>query len=177
VATVRDYASAHGIDVLIETGTFRGAMIHAQLAHFQLIYSIEIDRALYSTAVRLFRRHQHVHLVLGDSSDALPHVLSEVRQPSIFWLDGHYSGGTTGRGAFDSPIAKELAHIWGHDRLEHVILIDDARHFIGQGGYPTIQELGDIVRLHRPAWVCEVKDDIIRIHRPLVTPRVSSRSP
>jgi hypothetical protein len=142
-------------------------MIRAQLAHFKHIYSIEIDRALYSAAVRLFRRHQHVHLVLGDSSDALPQVLSEVRQPSIFWLDGHYSGGVTGRGALDSPIAKELAHIWRHGRFEHVILIDDARHFTGQDGYPTVQELGEIVASHRPAWVCEVRDDIIRIHPPL----------
>jgi hypothetical protein len=151
-------------------------MIQAQLGHFQQIYSIEIDRELYSAAVRLFRHRRHVHLVLGDSGDALPRVLSEVRQPAIFWLDGHYSGGTTGRGALDSPIAKELAHIWKHDRFEHIILIDDARHFTGHDGYPTIGELGEIVASHRPAWVCEVRDDIIRIHRPPMTPESSPRA-
>ena len=166
VATVREYADRFGARILVETGTFRGAMMAAQRKHFRDLYTIEIDPALHAAAVRLFRRAPNVHLVLGDSAEALPRVLSRIDERCVFWLDGHYPGGVTGRGALDSPIARELSHIWDHRVRDHVIIIDDARDFTGTNGYPTIDELRGVVHHHRPGWVCEVQDDLIRIHAP-----------
>ncbi len=164
VAAVREYADRFGARVLIETGTFRGAMMSAQRKYFRDLYTIEIDPALHAAAVKLFRRSPNVHLILGDSAAALPRVLSGINERCVFWLDGHYSGGVTGRGALDSPIAQELSHIWKHPVRDHVIIIDDARDFTGRDGYPTIDELRAVVHHHRPGWICEVADDLIRIH-------------
>jgi hypothetical protein len=82
----------------------------------------------------------------------------------LFWLDGHYSGGITAKGPLDTPIVKELDSILNHSVTGHVILIDDARCFVGENDYPTIDELREILHTERPRWVFEVKDDIIRIH-------------
>src|SRR5688500_15056436 len=87
VAAVRDYAKRFGAEILIETGTFRGAMVYAQRRHFKRIFSIEIDPALHAAAVKLFQDSPNVHLVLGDSSEALPRVLGQLNERCIFWLD------------------------------------------------------------------------------------------
>jgi hypothetical protein len=51
--------------------------------------------------------------------------------------------------------------------LNHVILIDDAREFVGTNGYPTIKELKKLVLTKRKDWSFIVKYDIIRIHKNL----------
>jgi hypothetical protein len=162
--TIRDYGRRFGARVLIETGTFHGAMVHQQRRAFQRIISIEIDEALHQKAVRLFARYPHIEILRGDSGEVIPRVLALIDEPCVFWLDGHYSGGITGRGTADTPIAKELAHIFAHRVRDHVILIDDARHFTGENDYPTLDALRAFVLGQRPGWRFEVADDIIRIH-------------
>jgi len=48
-----------------------------------------------------------------------------------------------------------------------VILIDDARCFIGERGYPKIDELKEFVLSKYSDWEFEVKDDIIRLYKRL----------
>ena len=55
----------------------------------------------------------------------------------LFWLDGHYSGEGTGGCDEVCPIIAELRLIAQSKRKDHCILIDDARLFIGEDGYPT----------------------------------------
>ncbi|MBI4494137.1 MAG: hypothetical protein HY690_15220 [Chloroflexi bacterium] len=119
---------------------------------------------MYGRAKQLFALDEHVSILHGDSSDVLPEILSKIAEPALFWLDGHYSGGVTARGKYETPVWQELQHILNHSAAWHVILIDDARCFVGQSDYPTLQETRDLVWRKHPEWLFDVAHDIIRIH-------------
>lgn len=150
--------------IFIETGTYEGEMVAAMQKRFHTIHSIEIFEPLFRMAVEKFSGSKHIHLHHGDSEDLLPAILETVDEPALFWLDAHYSGEGTGRGHIDSPIIKELKWIFAHPVKDHVILIDDARQFLGKDGYPTLEELRAFVHRNHPRSAFIVKDDIIRIH-------------
>lgn len=163
-AIVKGYQRRFGPRVMIETGTFAGEMIEAVRAHFDRIVSIELHADWYVRAVERFRGCPDVTLLHGDSGSRLPEALAMLTEPALFWLDAHYSGPVTARGALDSPIVRELAAIRAHPVTGHVVLIDDMREFSGTGGYPKV---GDLVRwIHEvdPGAVVEVRDDILRWH-------------
>ena len=165
---VAEYAERLGPRVLVETGTYTGHMVLAMLDRFERIYSIELDAILHAKVGRRFARHSHVHLLQGASEEVLPNVLEQIKQPCVFWLDAHYSGGQTARGTLDTPILQEIRCILAHCCAdEHVLLIDDARSFTGQNDYPTLEELRNVILTTKAGWHFEVKDDIIRAHRPL----------
>jgi hypothetical protein len=88
-------------------------------------------------------------------------VIPRIEGRCVFWLDGHYSGGATGRGPEDTPIRRELEHIAAAGRVWDVVLIDDARCFDGRNGYPTLDETVLFLeqRLHS---VVAVAEDVIR---------------
>jgi hypothetical protein len=83
---------------------------------------------------------------------------------ALIWLDAHYSGSVTARGAEDSPVAQELATIAKYSG--HVILIDDAQEFVGRGGYPTIDEMSALARQYFPDYRFVVRDHILEILPP-----------
>jgi hypothetical protein len=163
---VKSYANDFGFKALVETGTYHGEMVEAMRRDFDRLYSIEIDKALYERARADFSPFGHIRILRGDSGEVLPALLSDVHESCLFWLDGHYSGAGTGRGMFDTPVLKELTHIFHHPVRNHVILIDDARDFTGEKNYPSLERLREFVREFRPDWSFEVKDDIVRIHPP-----------
>lgn len=163
---VRAYARAFDLHTLVETGTYLGEMIRATRVLFDRIYSIEIDRTLVNRARRRFHRHRATVTILhGDSGERIARILEGMEEPCLFWLDSHYSGGLTSRGASETPVMQELGHIFNHRIMDHVILIDDARCFTGQGDYPTLDELREYVMKRHPGWHFSVRHDIIRIHR------------
>lgn len=162
--TVKEYARKFSIDTLIETGTYLGDMVDAVKDTFGMIFSIELDEALYERAKKRFSKFDHISIVQGDSGEVLPVILADIKQPCLFWLDGHYSGGDTAKGSQETPILQELHYILTHDVEGHVILIDDARLFTGQNGYPTIGEIRALISKEHPDWRFEIEHDIIRIH-------------
>lgn len=168
VETVKYYGQAFILRTLIETGTFHGTMIESTLNNFERFISIELMEAFASVAKQKFAPYPQVKIIHGDSGKELGKVLKSVKEPCLFWLDGHYSFEGTARGNLDTPILQELDHILQHPVKNHVILIDDARCFIGQNNvlrdYPTIQQLHAYVKSKRPELQFWVKDDIIRIH-------------
>ena len=151
------------METFVETGTYLGDTPYALMNVFQEIYTIEINSRLHEWSRIRFSGNEHVHLLLGDSAVKLPVVLERLDCPALFWLDGHYSGGITGKGSQDTPILHELDSIFGHPVCGHVILIDDARYFTGRNGYPTLQELDEYVSGQEPGYRCEIANDIIRI--------------
>jgi hypothetical protein len=168
---VLDYASRFGIRVLVETGTYMGAMIDATKHHFDRIYSIELDQALHERAVRKFRRDANVTLLQGDSGSKLADVLAVLDDAALFWLDAHFSGGITSRGDLDTPIVAEVRQLLAHPLAgRHVVLIDDARLFDGTHDYPTLATLRELVASLAPSFVVEVRDDVLRLHRRVDVP-------
>ena len=164
--TVKEYAAEFSLDTLVETGTYLGAMINATKDTFGRIVSIELDGALYRCARKKYARCGHISVLKGDSSQVLADVLAGISRPCLFWLDAHHSGVLTAKGELESPVMREVEHILNHPVAGHVILIDDAHAFVGQGGYPALAELRSALAARRPGWVFEVKDDIVRMHSP-----------
>lgn len=167
---VRDYGRRFGLQTLIETGTYMGDTVAAGKDQFRRIYSVELSADLARLAEARFRGDAHVTILQGDSAAVLPGILSQVQEPCLFWLDGHYSGGITALGSSVTPILGELETIFAHPVRDHVILIDDARDFRPEKNHPTLEELRAFIAGPRPDLAFEVEDDIIRLHRPSAPP-------
>ncbi len=160
---IKKYAKKFSLDIFIETGTYLGSTILSVRNLFDDIYSIELDGALFEKARNKFMPYPHINILRGDSSKVLPIILSKIDKPALFWLDGHYSAGITAKGDLNTPILKELKLILNHKIKKNIILIDDARCFVGKDDYPTIAELESFVKKINPNLSFKNEDDIIRI--------------
>jgi hypothetical protein len=170
---IRSYKLKHGLKTLVETGTFLGDTVEALRGDFGKIYSIELNEVLAEKAKKRFSDNPDIQILQGDSGEVVKQLLTEIHEPCLFWLDGHYSSEfvlgneliKTSKGAKDTPVMMELGAILSHQLKNHVILIDDARLFTGKSDYPTLQELTEFVLRFCPDTRIEVKRDIIRITR------------
>ena len=159
---IADYQKKFGIHVLVETGTYHGHMVLAQIYRFNKIISVELSDELYKAAAEMFRNYPHITILHGDSGKLLPGIVKEIHEPAIFWLDGHYSAGVTAKGEKESPVLEEIDAIFNGKNLPHIILIDDARHFTGKGDYPAYEELKKFILDKNSMCRVECHHDIIR---------------
>lgn len=147
--------------VWIETGTFQGDTT-AVLARFALrVVSLEPAPELYKKAEARFRGSPSVQIINAPSEVAFPRLLNNLTGPVCFWLDGHYSGGTTFQGETDTPIGDEMDAI--EAALPHLgqiaVLIDDIRLFDPENpvhaGYPSLDAVVDWARRCGLNWKIE----------------------
>lgn len=162
VRTVAAFQKQTNYNVLVETGTFMGDMILSQLHNFSLIYSIELSEKFWQDAKELFKKEPKVRLLQGDSGKKMHELVKELKDPAVFWLDGHYSGADTARGEKISPIYEELKAIFSSS-LPHCLLIDDARLFNGTDDYPKIEDLKGFVLDNRPKAKINIDSDTISV--------------
>lgn len=152
-------------EIFIETGTYKGKMVYAVMPHIREIYSIELDETHCRNAQRRFAGYPNIHIIQGESGEVLPEVLMNISEPCLFWLDAHWSGGSTAKADLETPIIQELECILSHRKAaDHAILIDDARCFTGQNDYPALEALERFILGIQPGWTFQVRDDIIRTH-------------
>jgi len=162
---VIDYIKRFSPEIFIETGTYKGKMVYAVQPHIHEIYSIELGKNHFQKAQQRFSGYPNIHILHGQSGQVLPKILEGIDKPCLFWLDAHWSGGSTAKGDIETPIMQEMQCILGHSKAaEHVILIDDARCFTGESDYPTLEGLESFIRDVWPDGIFEVKDDIITTH-------------
>src|SRR4029079_19466137 len=121
---IKSYPKNFNTNVLIETGTYLGDMVHALRKSFARILSFELDPNLAAQAQQRFANDNHIQIIQGDSGKLLGEHIANIHEPCLFWLDGHYSGGITARGTLETPIKNELTVILKHPVDSHVILID-----------------------------------------------------
>jgi len=153
-------ANQFGIDILIETGTYKGDMISSCLNNFKNIYSIELDEKLALAAQERFKDNAHVKIIHGDSANILQFVISPIQEPVIFWLDAHYSGGETTRGEQDTSIIQELGQIFMSGRKDDVILIDDL-HMFKTPNYPHLVNLFNGINTFLPRYIVSINYNMI----------------
>lgn len=158
---IERYSKQYKCEILIETGTYLGDTVFSQKENFKRIISIELSDKLHKAAERRFRKYAHINILKGNSGDLLPFIMPDIKERSLLWLDGHFSGGATARGEKESPIFRELDAVFSNNNLLHIILIDDARLFVGKRDYPTFDELKDYVRTKNPDYKISVETDII----------------
>ncbi|MFH1827623.1 MAG: FkbM family methyltransferase, partial [bacterium] len=143
---IKKYAFKFAPKVFIETGTLDGDKVNVLNHLFLKSISIELDKKLYEKAKQRFKEYSNIEIIQGDSSVILPKILPCINETILFWLDAHYSGGITARGKNETPILNELKGILNYHPKGNLILIDDARLFIGKNDYPTIDELIDYLK-------------------------------
>lgn len=158
---VRIYGKKFRINILIESGTFKGDMVYGVRNGFKKIITIELSDYFFKKAKIRLRNFENIKVIKGDSGEKIKQILRFAKEPAVFWLDGHYSGGHTTKSKVNTPIINELKSILIHKIKTHVILIDDARHFTGKDDYPKTNDLKKMLRDSN--YSMKVKDDIIRI--------------
>lgn len=158
-----NYAEKYKLSTFVETGTNKGDTIFALKNRFKILHTIELDNQLYKEAVIRFENDPHIEVSHGDSGEILPLILKRINEPTLFWLDGHYSCGLTAKASINTPIMEELSAVLEHKIKNHVITIDDARLFIGRNDYPTLRQVRNLVKKKKPNLKFTVKNDIIRI--------------
>ncbi len=162
MSVVRHFVEKGAARYFVETGTYLGSMVEHIAETGAECITIEIDDDIHRRAVEILKRKKNISCLKGDSAVVLPEVLKTIDSPAVFWLDGHYSGGFTGKADIDTPVSAELQMIIDHNVKGHVILIDDARDFTGSDGYPRLSTLLALFEDH-PLYRAEVSADIIRI--------------
>jgi len=115
----------------VETGTNMGRTTFAMEPHFNKVYTIEISEQYYYNTKSKYNGNKIVFL-LGDSSIVFQSLLPNINEPSILFLDGHWSSGDTGRGVKDVPLLEEIKHINTLFKHDAILIIDDFRLF-GKG--------------------------------------------
>lgn len=112
----------------IETGTHNGNTTFSVEPYFNIIYTIEISKKYYNNTKAKYTGDK-IKFLLGDSTLVFSTLLPLITDRSIFFLDGHYSCGDTGKGEKDCPLIEELIQINDLFQNEAILIIDDYRLF------------------------------------------------
>jgi hypothetical protein len=169
-AILLQYIEQYKVNTLVETGTFLGDTAEFFRHRLDKVYSIELSEELAAKAAKRFEGAPNVRILQGDSGVVLADLVKELPSTALFWLDGHYSSEfyvnnefiRTARSETDTPIKKELQIVL-NDVRPHVILIDDARMFNGEGDYPSLDAIRELVKKAKYPFSVSVKTDIIHI--------------
>jgi hypothetical protein len=112
----------------IETGTLEAGTTLSMEPHFETLYTIEYSEKYYNAAKNRYTGNK-INFLHGDSGIVLETLLPTLNQKCIFFLDGHNSGGETGKSAKDCPLVEEITHIHNECKEAAIIIIDDYRLF------------------------------------------------
>ena len=138
------------IENFVETGTYTGITTCWASRHFHQVYTIERSERIFQATRESLMDLTNVEFFLGDSPVELKRVLQHIKTPALFWLDAHWSGGSTYGEGDECPLAGELEKI-NESQLNHFILIDDAHLFLSPPPSPhradQWPDLASVIRL------------------------------
>jgi hypothetical protein len=126
VILIKEYFS---IEVFVETGTFRGKTSRWAAGIFRDVITIENSRELFESAKETLANYKNIQQLFGSSPLQLNQVISEIKEPSLFWLDAHWCGGGTYGEDDPCPLLDEI-RIVKQSGYDHILMIDDARFFL-----------------------------------------------
>jgi hypothetical protein len=126
------------ISTFIETGTLYGDGVDYALEYdFDRVYSIEINKELYSRASAKYANKDKVEIIEGSSSDVLPDIIKGIDGNILFFLDAHFPGADAHMMSYreccekldyniNLPLQAELQAISERcNKYKDVIIIDD----------------------------------------------------
>lgn len=141
------------LSIFFETGTYQAVTTRIAAPHFEHVYTVEFSPELHASAQAAVNAFPNITALHGSSPDVLRQYRGELSDKSVlFWLDAHWCGSITAGKQAECPLLEELDAI---GTLNHtsVILIDDARYFLGPpphphnaGDWPTIGQVIDKLR-------------------------------
>jgi hypothetical protein len=149
----------------IETGTYMGETSIWASTLFKNVFTIEVNPELSQAAVRRAQGKANISFICGDSSLMLKDISKNLTGTSLYWLDGHWCGGVS-KLTGECPLIAELNSILS--RNEDVVLIDDARFFMGvvpqphdPEEWPRIDQVISLLKIKYPAHEIIIEYDII----------------
>ncbi len=155
------------ISCFVESGTCEGETAYWAASKFKHVITMELSESLYEQADERLRILSNVNLIFGDSRIALKEIVPNLKDPALFWLDAHWSGGETYGQNDECPILSELEIING-GKTQHFLLIDDARLFLcpppgvhQTNQWPTITEIIEKFMLKNNNYYIVVVEDVI----------------
>lgn len=120
------FVENYNFNIMVETGTYMGETAAKCRKLFDRVYTIEASRECYDVARSKYGDMKDLFMLLGDSRERLKEVCEREKDSNVvFWLDAHYSGGSTFKN--HSPLLDEIAIINNLLQDRAVIIIDDAR--------------------------------------------------
>lgn len=131
----------------VETGTYLGDTTHFLAKHASKVISLEPESKLYGDAKKRFSGIANIEMINGLSENVFPDLLPRLTGNVNFWLDGHYTFGTTWityKGPNETPIVAELSYIEKNIKSYKTVsvLIDDVRLFqSAEKDYPRLDYL------------------------------------
>ncbi len=155
-----------GIQRAVETGTFRGGTARSLATVFPDVVTIELSAELHRAAEIALRDTPRVRALQGHSAMRLGE-LTDPALPTLYYLDGHWSGGATGGVGDECPVLAELAAM-GDGSPDDCIIVDDARLFTSAPPsphraeqWPTLTEVIDAIRERHPSHLVTLLNDQI----------------
>ena len=112
----------------VETGTWVGETILNFINEFEKLYTIEVGEQIYNEFNKKDYDRNKLKSILGDSSKMLKPVIDEIKNNTIFFLDGHFSSWPTSKGDKDVPLYEELT--LKKIKLCYLILINYMKNMI-----------------------------------------------
>lgn len=93
-----DWAADVGLRRAVETGTYDGESAARLAVTPGHCTTIERSAVLAERATARFAGMEQIEVLVGSSRDLLPKVCAQLDEPTLFWLDAHWSGqGTPGQ--------------------------------------------------------------------------------
>ncbi len=118
------------VQTFVESGTYQGHTTAIAASLFDEVHTIELFPPYYAQAKERFENTKNVSVHFGDSGFVLRGILPSLSKKTLFYLDGHYDGGSqSGKGRENTPVLEELFAIRNAGKSDSVILIDDLCDF------------------------------------------------
>jgi len=165
----REFRDRYGLRYFIETGIGQSDTRAYHLAPlFEHAWAIDVVLENCEIARQRAVDIPNLTIYQGDSADWLKLICPSLAGPALYWLDAHWVGGGD-RPAVECPLLAELDAI-GRSYRGDVVLIDDARQFIGAPApphdpakWPTLGYILERLRKWKPHPVTRTEGDVIII--------------
>lgn len=153
------------IPALIETGSASGQSAREAAALFEKVFTVELITNRQVTD----NSPSNIEWFVGQSVDKIPEILRSINNDeyAICFLDAHYSGDVENESdIIECPVIGEVQALASFQKA--VIIIDDARLFLGAPPYPldprewpTLINVIEQLKQHFPAHYITLIDDYI----------------
>jgi hypothetical protein len=162
-------ANKFEVNYFIETGTYYGGTAKWASEIFDQVFTIEYSKTLFAETKQKYNHLSNIQFLLGDSRQELEKLINQLDNPSIFWLDAHWSGGKTYGQNDQCPLIEEIK-VLNRSRFDNFIFIDDARLFTSPPQPPhNVEEWADIatiidtLRENHQRYIVIIEDVIIAV--------------
>lgn len=166
-----------GVETLVETGTYLAESTLRFAAIFPKVYSIELSQGYFERAVKMYEDVSNITFIAGASPVVISELIEESKGPMAFYLDAHWSGGSTEGKDNQCPLMEELSSLL-HYQDEKIIIIDDARLFLtpvseelNKDHWPDITDILAFINHEEPYYTALYDWDLLcvpRKHKPFL---------